>query len=322
MRFISRVLIAISCSMLALPAFSQGGSWPVKILQKTFSITQQSQIDVPLNEMHQGCARRDCIPAIDTPNFVSAENMRNLDDGDLVLGLDYAGVVRAYPVFILNRHEVVNDTLNGVPIAVTFCPLCGSGVAFQRELNGEAVEFGVSGLLHNSDLILYDRATESLWQQITGTAIAGPQRGATLTAVPLAMATWSDWFAAHPDTTVLSGERRMSYSNKTPYGDYDSSDRLMFPANSAAAKILHPKQVVHGVRIAEGAVAVTERAFDASAEIETQVGDVTLTWQRKADGSVVVRRAGSDEELLPRRMFWFAWYSFNTDTILRDRDRT
>lgn len=318
MRIIFHVLIAVSCSLLAVPAFAQGRAWPVDILQQTFAIKKQAQIDVPLKEVYQGCPNRDCIPAIDAPDFVSSAQADNLDDEDLVLGLDFAGVVRAYPAFILNHHEVVNDTLNDVPIAITFCPLCGSGVAFRREIAGEAVTFGVSGLLHNSDLILYDRKTESLWQQITGIAIAGPQRGQALEALPLTMTTWRDWRSAHPDSMVLSGVRQMSYGDKKPYGDYDKSERLMFPANAAAARILHPKQVVYGVRMAEGAAAVTERAFEAGAEIEMQAGGVTLKWLRQADGRVVVQRADNGEGLLPQRMFWFAWYSFNTDTVLRD----
>lgn len=318
MRIIFHFLLAAGCSLLAVPALAQGRAWPVNILQQTFAIKKQAQIDVPIKEVYQGCAKRDCIPSIDAPDFVSSAQANHLDDEDLILGLDYAGVVRAYPAFILNHHEVVNDTVNNVPIAITFCPLCGSGVAFRREVGGEAITFGVSGLLHNSDLILYDRKTESLWQQITGIAIAGPQRGQMLEAVPLTMTTWHDWRSAHPDSTVLSGVRQMSYGDKKPYGDYDQSERLMFPANAAAARILHPKQVVYGVRIAEGAVAVTERALEAGAEIATPAGGVTLKWQRQADGRVVVRRADTDEDLLSQRMFWFAWYSFNTDTVLRD----
>lgn len=321
LRFIFHVIIAAGCSLLAFPVLSQEKSWPINILQDTFGISTQAQIDAPVNEVYQGCPKRDCIPSIDAPNFVSVAEASQLDDEDLVLGLDYAGIKRAYPAFILNHHEVVNDSLNGVPIAITFCPLCGSGVAFQRELDGETVTFGVSGLLHNSDLILYDRATESLWQQITGVAIAGPKRGQALTAVPLTMTTWREWRIAHADSMVLTGASQMSYDDKNPYGDYDESERLMFPANSSAARILHPKQVVYGIRLAEGAVAVTERALKDNAEIEMKAGAVTLAWRREADGGVVVRRADNGEVLLPHRMFWFAWYSFNTDTALKDIER-
>jgi hypothetical protein len=245
-----------------------------------------------------------------------------LEDQDLVLGLEHGGVVRAYPAFILNHHEIVNDSLGGVPIAITYCPLCGSGVAFRRELDGEAVEFGVSGLLHNSDLILYDRASESLWQQITGKAISGPHRGEVLTPVPLAMTTWVEWRTAHPATEVLVADRGrlLSISNKQPYGDYDQSQRLMFPADSAAKRFLHPKQVVHGLRLPEGAVAVTERRLQNENPLRASVGELALEWQRSADGSVTVTRNDTGERLSAHRMFWFAWYSFNTDTALLDTE--
>lgn len=174
--------------------------------------------------------------------------------------------------------------------------------------------------MDDEDLILYDPETESLWQQITGIAIAGPKRGQVLKTVPLTMTTWRDWHIAHPDTLVLTGNRQMNYDDKQPYGDYDESKRLMFPANSSAALILHPKQVVYGIRIAEGAAAITERLLVADSEIEIESGAVTLTWRREADGKVVAQRSDNGEYLLPHRMFWFAWYSFNTDTTLQDID--
>jgi hypothetical protein len=305
--------------LIVVPAHGQERSWPTDILRDTFGITSQSQIDAPIEEVFQGCPRRDCIPSIDDPSFVAAGEAENLAEEDLVLGLEYDGVVRAYPAFILNFHEVVNDRLDGDPIAVTFCPLCGSGVAFRRLVDGRVTEFGVSGLLHNSDLVLYDRASESLWQQITGEALAGPLRGRRLEAVPLTMTTWSEWRAAHPETAVLTGVPGASYANKTPYGDYEESERLMFPAHTGAASVLHPKQIVHGVRFNGGAAAVSERALRAEPEIRTTVAGVELLWRRHDNGRVEVRRGDGEEPgLVPIRMFWFAWYSFNTDTALRD----
>lgn len=303
------------------PLAAQSRSWQIDVLADTFGITKAEQVDVPIDAIHQGCPARDCIPSIDKPGFGSTSDAFEVDDEDLVLGLDFNGVVRAYPAFILNHHEIVNDTVGDVPVAITYCPLCGSGVAFRRELDGEAVEFGVSGLLHNSDLILYDRASESLWQQITGTAIAGPRRGEKLTSLPLAMTTWKEWRSAHPGTGILvaNGIRRFSIPNKQPYGNYDSSKRLMFPANPEAARKLHPKQVVHGIRIDEGAAAVTERHLTEAGELSMTLGDVTLKWRRGDDGSVQVVREDSGENVLAHRMFWFAWYSFNTDTALLDR---
>lgn len=312
-------LISLVLLLTAVPVQAQERSWPVDILRDTFGITSQAQIDAAIDEVHQGCPQRDCIPSIDDPDFVTAGEATELADADLVLGLQHDGLVRAYPAFILNFHEVVNDSLDGDPIAVTFCPLCGSGVAFRRQVDGQVTEFGVSGLLHNSDLVLYDRASESLWQQITGEAIAGPRRGRSLEAVPLTMTTWQEWRAAHPDTLVLQGVPGASYANKQPYGDYEQSDRLMFPAATGAASTLHPKQVIHGVRFDGGAAAVTERALRAEPEIRVTVAGVELLWRRHQNGRVEVTRSDGEEPgLVPIRMFWFAWYSFNTDTALRD----
>lgn len=316
-----RTLLSLGLLLLAGTACAQQGSWDHDILRDTFGVRRQAQIDAPLDEVLQGCPRRDCIPAIDAPRFLPATKAAHVDDDDLVMALVRGRTARAYPVSILNFHEVVNDTIAAQPIAITYCPLCGSGLAFRRVLDGKPVELGVSGLLHNSDLILYDRKTRSLWQQITGRAIAGPSRGQTLETVPVTMTTWGEWRRAHPGTEVLSTEtgHRRDYRQKTPYGDYDSSERLLFPAaRSPGGLRLHPKTVVYGVRMKQGSAAVTERALRAEREVRMRVGDSELRWRRKSDGSVEVHRLGSGEVLVAHRMFWFAWYSFHTDTKLHD----
>jgi len=314
MRIQPSLLLALA---LALPL---GTVHAGDILRDTFGIRSQAQIDAQLAEVLQGCPQRDCIPAIDAPRFLKASGNHGVADDDLVMGLVRGVTARAYPVFILNYHEVVNDTIAGEPIAITYCPLCGSGLAFRRVLRGKPVQLGVSGLLHNSDLILYDRQTQSLWQQITGRAIAGPRRGQTLETVPVTMTTWHKWRSAHPGTQVLSTEtgHKRDYRQKTPYGDYDQSKRLMFPARQAGGLRLHPKQVVYGVNLNNGSAAVTERALRDGKEVRMRAAGVELRWKRLPDGSVEVRRSGTDERLIAHRMFWFAWYSFHTDTVLQD----
>ncbi|MEJ8569106.1 DUF3179 domain-containing protein [Elongatibacter sediminis] len=314
------IVLAAACS---IPANARDSAWKTDILAETFQITRQGHIDVPIADVHQGCPKRDCIISIDEPGFASADAAAGIADDDLVLGVVIDGVARAYPAYILNHSEVVNDTVANQPIAITYCPLCGSGLAFHRQLGDKTVEFGVSGLLHNSDLILYDRDSKSLWQQITGTAIAGPRRGETLTGIPLSMTTWSEWRAAHPATGVLAADagRPLRVTNKKPYGDYASSPRLMFPANAEAARLLHPKEVVHGLRLPQGAFAVSERRLTADTVVHLPLDGTTLVWQRAADGRVTVTRDDSGEVHDAHRMFWFAWYSFNTDTALLDTER-
>jgi hypothetical protein len=158
-------------------------------------------------ELTEGCLRRDCIPSIDNPKFESVSSADGwLEDEDRVFGLVYMGVERAYPQKILNRHDIVNDKINGVPVAMTFYPLYGTTVAFIREVNGKEAEFGISGLLHNSDLVLYDREEGNLWKQITAEAIVGPaaRRDERLEVVDAVTTTWAEWKSAHPGSEILS----------------------------------------------------------------------------------------------------------------------
>ena len=197
------LLIAALLTMPAAAAESEESEprrhhWPTDIVTETFGYDDTTPSDYRWEDIFQGCARRDCIPSIDEPRFISALEATFLEDDDLVLAVDYRGEARAYPTRILVFHEIVNDTVAGEPIAISYCPLCGSGLAFRRVLDGKVLEFGVSGLLHNSDLIMYDRHTKSLWQQIEGAAFAGPLRGRKLEDFPMTMTTWREWRDAHP----------------------------------------------------------------------------------------------------------------------------
>lgn len=147
---------------------------------------------VPAEAILPGGPPRDGIPAIDRPRFVDAARS-GLAPKDRVLGLRLGREARAYPVRILNWHESVNDRVDGRPVAVTYCPLCGSGVAFDARVAGQEASFGVSGLLYNSDVLLYDRGTQSLWSQIMGRAISGPLKGTPLVSLPLTHTSWTDW---------------------------------------------------------------------------------------------------------------------------------
>lgn len=313
-----RIIAVLLLSFLATVVHGQGRSWGTDIVRDTFGFSADSPTDVPWEAIQQGCTSRDCIPAIDNPIFVAPAEARFLEADDLVMGLAIGGVVRAYPTRILNYHEIVNDTLGDRAIAVTWCPLCGSGVAFNRTLDGRTVEFGVSGLLHNSDLIMYDRDSQSLWQQITGAAFAGPRRGQTLTPVPLSMTTWAEWRTAHPDTEVLAPPSDSPrYATATPYGDYEQSDRLMFPVAQENRR-LHPKTAVFGVELDDGgSFAVTDRALRAQPSLETEAAGRTLRWQRQDNGLVRVHDQDGSE-LIAHRMFWFAWYTFHVDTGVHD----
>ena len=185
--------------------------------------TNWSKHSVPYGEILTGGPPRDGIPSIDDPQFISPEEASQwLEDNEPVIALEIEGVARAYPLQILTWHEIVNDTVADVPVMVTFCPLCNSAITFDRRLGGEVYEFGTSGMLRNSDLIMYDRTSESLWQQLTGEAIIGDLVGERLTFLPSSIVSFADFRGTYPDGVVLSREtgHRRSYGNN-PYAGYD-----------------------------------------------------------------------------------------------------
>lgn len=188
--------------------------------------TDFSKRSVKLTEIFSGGPPKDGIPAIDNPRFVdTATADKNLADSEPVVALEYKGEVRAYPIAILMWHEIVNDIVAGDHIAVTFCPLCNSAIAFKASLpDGRTTTFGTTGNLRNSDLVMYDRQTETWWQQLTGEAIVGTLTGARLEMLPAQVVAWKDYVQQHPDSKVLSTETGYSKPyGVNPYTGYDST---------------------------------------------------------------------------------------------------
>ena len=169
----------------------------------------------------------DVIRPIDEPKLETvAEASQWLDDREPVVLVEAGGETRAYPLRILTWHEIVNDVLGGVPVAVTYCPLCNSAVGFEREVEGQVLTFGVSGLLRNSDLVMWDRQTESLWQQISGEGIVGELAGTQLVFVPATIVSWETFREEFPEGTVLSQDTGFGRSyGINPYSFYDSASR-------------------------------------------------------------------------------------------------
>ena len=302
--------------LLAVSTAVAQRSYDVDILSETFGFDEWTKRSVAFENLHQGCPARDCIPAIDNPKYVSANDATHISDDDVVIALSWQGEHRAYPTRILDRHEIVNDTIADTPIAITYCPLCGSAVGVHREVGGTVTEFGVSGLLYNSDLVLYDRATETLWDQIEAAGIAGPLTGESLRLVPLTMTRWARWREAHPDTLVLSADTGFDkdYSSD-PYASYRSSDKLMFPVANKSDQI-YPKTVVFGFELNGHSVAYTEDMLTKNGQYEHELGGKPVTVTLHEDGSVDLAFQDSDERHEPIRLFWFAWYTFHPDTDL------
>ncbi len=194
---------------------------------------------VRLNEVVWGGVPVDGIPALESPPVREALHALDLDPAEPVFGVGLNGAHRAYPLRVLDWHELANDELGGVPIALAYCTLCGAGVVYRREVEGEATTFGTSGLLMRSNKLMFDRATRTLWNQLTGEPVVGPlaRSGAVLEVLPGVVTTWGAWRARHPDTTVLdldTGHDR-DYRPGAAYGEYFASAATMFPAHGADA---------------------------------------------------------------------------------------
>ncbi|MDZ7685377.1 MAG: DUF3179 domain-containing protein [Gammaproteobacteria bacterium] len=174
---------------------------------------------IPVDEIISGGPPRDGIPAINEPTFVDPDEAGFMDEDDRVMGVVIDGVARAYPIKILNWHEAVNDKISTQHFIVTYCPLCGSGMVFASNAGKDGrLVFGISGLLYDSDVLLFDRNTESLWSQLMGKAVSGPLKGTDLPQLPARHTTWGDWLERHPGSQVMSTETGFGRSyERSPY---------------------------------------------------------------------------------------------------------
>lgn len=264
-----------ACSISLEPGF-QAGVYEVTIdeevpeegLVRTLSVqwdTDVTRRTIEFNEILSGGVGRDGIPPVYSPRFVSINDAEEwLVEIEPVVVLDVGGDVRAYPLQILTWHEIVNDEVCGVPVAVTYCPLCNSALVFDRRINGEVYKFGVSGLLRNSDLVMWDHKTESLWQQFTGEGIVGVHAGDQLGILPAFITSFEDFKAAYPEGIVLSRQTGTSRNyGLNPYTGYDTLDRRPFLFSGIPDPRLLPMRRVVGVTY-EGSVVAYP--FDVLAE--------------------------------------------------------
>jgi hypothetical protein len=257
------------------------------------------------------------------------EEMRGkyLVPSDRVIGVKLNGQARAYPLRFLNLHEIVNDTLGDVPIAVTYSPLCDAAVVFDRRVGDEILSFGHSGLLYNSNLLMYDRRPdavgESLWCQLLRRAIAGPATAAEhrLDILPAALLQWGDWLELHPDTDVLAIEEgRLRRYKKASYTGYFGSDELRFPVDPLPPTNGPPnKTPVLAVLLADQRRVYTLDAIAARADINSQwrttIADTPLTFFYRDDPPTAWADSPSPD-LRTVSAFWFAWHAMHPDDTL------
>ncbi len=270
-----------------------------------------SNLLIPLDEIHLGGPEKDGIPALDHPMFETSSSTK-ISNSELVIGLVLGSEAKAYPISILNWHEIVNDIIAEKPVLITYCPLCGSGVVFERKSQIERL-FGVSGLLYNSDVLMYDRETQSLWSQLESKAISGPAAGQDLTIVPSQIVTWERWKLQYPNTTILSTEtgHKRNYQ-ADPYSGYQNRSDLFFPVNHMD-KNLPSKARVLGVSVGNKSIAFPIQVFRATTGTITyslQGESIVIGYDKRSETIWVE----SPSHIVGTSLYWFAWKAFYPDT--------
>ena len=271
---------------------------------------------IPEEEIRRGGVPRDGIASIDEPKFIDAAEADFLGDDDRVLGIKRNGIARAYPIAILEHHEVVNDRFADEAVLVSYCPLCNTGMAFAVQAADAHFTFGVSGLLYNSDVLFYDRQTGSLWSQMMAKAITGPLKGVSMPVIPASHTTWRGWLKRHPDTEVLSRDtgHRRNY-RESPYRAYKRRGSLMYPVN-AENRAYRNKELTLGVTIGEVSKAYPfEELSKLSSNSITDVVNgelVTIEWSEEDQSARILSQEG--DEIPTVIGYWFAWFAFHPDT--------
>ena len=308
----NRILILSALLLVFLGIYFTASAGP----KNGFDVSNAS---IPVEEILAGGPPRDGIPALSDPKLLDAADATYLQPDDRVIGIELDGIARAYPIAILNWHEIVNDEINNNKFAVTYCPLCGTGVVFRSDVAGKVTEFGVSGLLYNSDVLLYDKNTESLWSQIMGEAVAGKLVGEKLSPIPVNHTTWRDWLAQHPDTRVLSTETGFFRDyDRNPYQGYEQSRQLYFGVNNRAPDNYHPKEQVVGLEF-DGvykAYPFVELEKNGQPRFKDTVNGISVTIEWDSTNQSVVLSDAKGVRIAGIQGFWFAWFVFHPDTLV------
>jgi hypothetical protein len=309
-------------ALLLAAAIAGAAAGPPADWRAEWPRTDFARATVPLAEIHSGGPPKDGIPSIDAPRFEPAGRHRGLDDQEPVIGLVIGNDARAYPLRVLMWHEIVNDMVAGVPVAVTYCPLCNTSIVFDRRLEGRLLDFGTTGKLRHSDLVMYDRQTESWWQQFGGDAIVGALAGKTLTVVPSRLESFAEFRRRAPGGKVLVPNDPGSRDyGANPYVGYDrSATPFLFSGGL-------PKGVAPMMRVvAVGKTAWTLPLLRKKGRLEHDglivrwsAGQRSALDERRVDrgrdvGNVVVTRNGRDVPHVTT--FAFAFFAFHRDGVL------
>ena len=313
---IRNLVILLSLLVFSHQAAAEPASWKWEWGKTDFSKKLPS---VKFDDIFSGGPPKDGIPAIDDPKFEAVSKIDNIGDKEPVVGLIVNGEAKAYPVQVLMWHEIVNDTIGGVPVSVTFCPLCNAVIVFDRRLDGVVLDFGTTGKLRFSDLVMYDRQTESWWQQFLGKAIVGKMTGKVLKVLPSRLESWGKFKKRAPKGMVLVPEAQYSRSyGANPYEGYDT---LRQP-------ILYRGEMPKGIAALARVVSLVKKDQAWSLELLRKKKEITLSdgtrlrWERGQNsaldsreiakgrdvGNVIVQRNGKD---IPYFVdFAFAFHAF------------
>ena len=311
---------------------------------------------IRLDEVRWGGVRQDGIPPLRSPKMIDADTAGYLDDDNIVFGLEVNGDVRAYPKRILAWHEMFTDNVGGTPVAGVYCTLCGTMILYKTTVNGVAHKLGTSGFLYRSNKLMYDAATQSLWNTIWGQPVIGPltDRGITLERMYLVTTTWGEWRRRHPKTKVLSlvtGHRR-DYSEGAAYREYFATDDLMFEVSTRDQRLKNKDEVLGlvFVQYADQPMAISSAFLVKHPVYHDQIGDINFVILTDRSGAHRVyasddvtfnqwdadqtaiddtgtkwqlaedQLTATDGRVLNRlpahRAFWFGWYSAYTRTRL------
>lgn len=316
----SRIAAAIGAGVLLIVVSSSGQANPA-FWKIEWTKTDFSKSSIPFDEIFSGGVPKDGIPPIDNPRFAPIAEVERLYKGtEPVITVSINGAAKAYPLGILMTHEIVNDELGGKPITVTYCPLCNSAVVFDRNINGKIHDFGVSGKLTKSNLIMWDRQTESWWIQFTGEAVIGEMTGTLLKLLPVRVESFDKFKERFPDGQVLVNPRGGPGFN--PYSGYDSSSQ----------PFLYRGTFPEGIRPLDYVLAVEDEAWSLELlkrEKRVEKGDLVITWEpgqnsamdkRKISagrdiGNIVVQRKEGDKlvDAVHDLTFAFTFNAFNPE---------
>ncbi|MEP4769850.1 MAG: DUF3179 domain-containing protein [Roseibium sp.] len=318
------IVLAVLPVLISSQATANPEQW-----QRAGFTTDFSKSTVSFDSIFSGGPPKDGIPSIDNPSFVSAKSVTWLDDAEPVIQLELEGVAKAYPLQILIWHEIVNDNIGGRPVSVTYCPLCNSSIVFDRQFDGTTLDFGTTGLLRNSDLVMYDRQSETWWQQFTGEGIVGTHSGRELKMIPSRVVSFAEFKHQHPDSRVLArpSPARRDYG-RNPYVGYDGRSAPYPLYQGDLPDNIEPMERVVIVndgnqRLAatlnhvreQEQVALSETVFLKWTGEQASILDRSSTSQGRKIGTVeAIRRNGASEEPLVHDLtFAFVVHAFHPD---------